>query len=109
VPGDSKIVAIGPPEEVMAFQGIGVEAVPAESGADLAAALPGLALDPRVCLILVSESVAEGAQGLMAELRRRSRAIILLIPSHRGARGLALQWMRRSMEQSIGVDMIGER
>ena len=35
-------------------------------------------------------------------------AVIMLVPSHRGSRDLTLQWMKRSMEQTIGVDMISK-
>ena len=105
---EERVVAIGPREEVIGLRSVGIEFVPADTGADLADTLPAQALDPAVRLILVSESVADGAEAMIAKLRRRTSAVIMLVPSHGGSRDLTVQWMKRAMEQSIGVDMISK-
>jgi len=109
MPDELKIVALGPQEEIQGLRSIGVQPVPVESGSDLPEALSRHALDPDVKLVLVSESVAGEASRLVADLRRRSRAPIILIPSHRGPAGMALDWMKRGMEHHIGVDMITKK
>ena len=103
-----KIVAIGPREEIMGLRSVGMDLIAAENASELGAVLPQQALDPAVRLILVSETVADEAQATIAELRERGGAVIMLVPSHRGPKHLALQWIKRAMEQSIGVDMISK-
>ena len=106
--GDGKVVAIGPREEIIGLRSVGIELVPVKAGSGLAEALSEQALDPGVRLVLVSESVAASAEAMIADLRRRGDAVIMLVPSHRGSRELTLQWMKRAMEQTIGVDMISK-
>ncbi len=101
-------MAIGPREEILGLRSVGMHLVPVENADALAEVLPQQALDPDVRLVLVSETVAAEAEALISELRGRSAAVIMLVPSHRGARGLTLQWMKRAMEQTIGVDMISK-
>lgn len=106
MPGEAKVVAVGPREEIMGLRSVGIEALPVEGAVELEKVLSEQALDPQVRLILVSETVAEGAERLIAALRRRCQAVIMLVPSHRGPKELTQQWMKRDMELSIGVDMI---
>lgn len=105
----AKIVALGPKEEIAGLASLGVEVAPVESPAELEAALPERARDPAPALILVSETVAGEARDLIAGLRRPGGAVILLVPSHRGSAGMALEWMKHGMEQSIGVDLITKK
>ncbi len=106
--GEGRIVAAGPHEEIAGLASVGIEPVPVRSSLELEQALLEAARDPGVRIVIVSESVAEGTQELIADLRRRSGLVILLVPSHRGSRGMAVEWIKRAMEQSIGVDMISE-
>jgi V/A-type H+-transporting ATPase subunit F len=102
-----RVVALGPREEVMGLATAGIEPVPVESPGELPAALDKAAADRAVALILLSETVAGQAEAAVAALRDRCGPAVLLVASHRGARGLAVQWIRRAMEQRIGVDMMG--
>ena len=106
--GDGKIVAIGPHEEIIGLGSVGIELVAVSERSGLAGALSAKALERGVRLVLVSESVAAGAEAMIADLRRRSDAVIMLVPSHRGSRDLTMQWMKHAMEQTIGVDMISK-
>ena len=105
---EARIVALGPEQEIAGLASIGVELVPVESGGELGEALEEQTRDPGARIVLVSESVAEGARDVVADMRSRTGAVIALVPSHRGPRGMAVEWIRRAMEQSIGVDMISE-
>ena len=105
----ARIVALGRREEIMGLASAGIAVAPVESPEDLIQALAEQAADQDVALLLVSETVARGAEGRIDELRAANGTAILLIPSHRGATGLPLEWMRRGMEQRIGVDMISEK
>ena len=104
--GEAQIVAIGPEREMAGLTSVGIDVVPVESGDELAEALTRRAEDPSVCVILISERVAEGARELVAALRQTTDAVLLLVPSHTGSRATAVQWIKHGMEQSIGVDMI---
>jgi len=103
---ETRIVAIGPEREMAGLASVGIEPVPVKSPGELAPALERQAGEEGVRVILLSESVAEGARGLVAELRRRTGTVILLAPAPRGSAGMAVAWLKHSMEQSIGVDMI---
>jgi len=106
--GDGKVVAIGPHDEMVGLGSVGIELVPVNEGSALAEALSAKALERGVRLVLLSESVAAGAEAMVADLRRRSDAVIMLVPSHRGSMDLTMQWMKHAMEQTIGVDMISK-
>jgi vacuolar-type H+-ATPase subunit F/Vma7 len=104
----STIVALGPRAEMIGLRTVGIEMVEVQEPAELPAALREHAGRAEVALVIVSETVAEQARLVVQELRERTETPIMLVPSHRGSRGITLEWMRRAMEQSIGVDVISE-
>jgi V/A-type H+-transporting ATPase subunit F len=103
-----KVVAIGPRDEMLYLRGAGIEFVPLKAGEDLAAPLRHSAHDAAVGLTLVSETAAEGKMDMIGELRRATGAVVLVVPSHRGSTGSTMAHMRRVLEQSVGVDLLGE-
>ena len=103
-----RILALGPREEISGLRTVGIECIGVETPAELEASLKGCVERPEVRIVLVSETVAEGAQPLADELRRKSGTVLLLIPSYRGAQGRALDWLREKMELTIGVDLVSQ-
>ena len=103
-----KVVAIGPRDEMLYLRGAGIEFVPLEAGEDLAAPLSRSTHDTTVGLTLVSETSAEGLMDVIGELRRATGAVVLVVPSHRGGTGRTMDHMRRVLEQSVGVNLLGD-
>jgi len=90
----------------MALRSVGVQVVAVEESGDLRRTLDEYASQPDVGLIIVSEALAADRQALLAEARRDSDTVILVVPSYRGAKGSTLAFMKHTLEQSIGVDLI---
>jgi vacuolar-type H+-ATPase subunit F/Vma7 len=103
-----KIVAIGPSDELSFLTSVGVECVPLQPDGDLESELRRQAAAPSVGLIIVSESVAQGRHGVIAQVRRDGKAVVLVVPSHRGSTDATLAFMKHVLEQSIGVDLISK-
>ena len=106
--GNERIVAMGPREEIIGLRSIGIELVPVATAREFQEKLPAQAARTEVQLVLVSETVADGARELVAETREKTGAIIMLVPSHRGSKGTTIQWLKETMAQSIGVDVISD-
>ena len=107
--GRARVVAIGPREEMFGLRSVGVEVVAVEAPSDVEQSLRAQAARPEVRLILVSESVADGAQKLVEDLREATGTMIMAVPSHLGSRGMTLTWMKHAMEQLLGVDVISNK
>ncbi len=103
-----RIVAVGPAEELLCLRSAGVDFVDVGPKDDLGAALRKQAQDPDVGLILVSEALAGQQFEVVAEVRRDTGAVLLVLPSYRGSQGTTLEHMKRALEQSIGVDLISK-
>ncbi|HNR30355.1 MAG TPA: V-type ATP synthase subunit F [Candidatus Hydrogenedentes bacterium] len=104
----SKAVVVGEKALILGFKGVGFEIVDAADGAKLLTELNMLARDPEVKLVLVTESVAAEAPEALAQFRETSRAILTTIPTHKGSRHIGFNEMRKTVEYSIGVDMLGK-
>jgi len=86
----------------------GMEFVPLEAGEDLEAPLRRAMGDAAVGLTLLSETVAGDRPDVVDEVRRATGAVVLVVPSHRGSTGSTLSHMRRVLEQSVGVNLLGD-
>ncbi len=93
---------------VLGFKGVGFEVVPAEDGEGLARELAELAHSPDVALVLVTESMAAEAAEAIRYFREMSRAILTTIPTHKGSAHLGFHEIKKAVEYSIGVDMLGK-
>ncbi len=103
-----RIVAIGERDQVRAFRAVGVEVVPVANLDEAIQALRQHAVDDPATLVLLSEPLAQEMAEQLQEIRSRSRAMLLVIPSHRGTAHASLREMKALIERSIGVDMIGK-
>jgi vacuolar-type H+-ATPase subunit F/Vma7 len=105
---DLKIVAIGPRSEMLGLQSIGVELISVDNQEEMAESLRVQANREEVRLILLSETMADELQEEVEELRGRKSTVIMLVPSHLGAKNTTMEWMRETMERTIGVDVLSE-
>lgn len=104
----SKAVVVGEKALILGFKGVGFEVVDAPDGAHMTTELNRLARRSDVSLVLVTESVAAEAPEALANFREMSRAILTTIPTQKGSRHLSFNEMRKMVEYSIGVDMLGK-
>ncbi|MBM4271846.1 MAG: hypothetical protein FJ139_06820 [Deltaproteobacteria bacterium] len=104
----SKAVAVGEKHLILGFKGVGFEIVPIDDSAKLVHELNLLSRNPEVGLVLITESMAEGASKAIEEFRMRSPAILTIIPTHEGSKQLSFREMRKSVERSLGVDILGK-
>lgn len=102
------IVAVGPRSEMLGLQSIGVELVSVDSQRDMLESVREQTDRDEARLVLVSESLADGLEEEFDELRGRKNTVIVLVPSHLGAKETTMEWMRKKMERTIGVDVLSE-
>jgi len=67
-----------------------------------------LSRNPEIGLVLVTESMAKDALKDIEEFRVRSSAILTIIPAHEESKHLSFQMIRKSVERSLGVDIMGK-
>ena len=104
----SRAVVLGEKRSITAFKGAGFEPLPVEDGENLHRVLLELSRDRKLGIVLVTENLAEQSPGAIAEFRRRSSAVLSVIPTHEGGRGTSFQDMRRLVESSLGIDILGK-
>ena len=103
-----RAVAVGEKNLVLGFKGVGFEIIPVDDNTKLSHELGVLARDPKVGLVLVTESMAKDAPKAIEEFRGRSSAMLTIIPSHEGSGHISFLEMRKSVERSLGVDILGK-
>lgn len=104
-----KAVAVGEKHLILGFKGVGFEVVPVDDREKFASILNTLCRDAEVCLIVITESIASGSEKVIEEFRSRSSAILTIIPTHEGSTHRSFQEMRKSVERSLGVDILGKK
>jgi V/A-type H+-transporting ATPase subunit F len=104
----SKAVAVGEKHLILGFKGVGFEIVPIDDSTKLMHELNTLSRDPEIGLVLITESMAKDAPGAIEEFRGRSSAVLTIIPTHEGSNHLSFQEVRRSVERSLGIDLLGK-
>ena len=104
----SDAFVVGEQALILGFKGAGFEVVPVENGEGLTRELARLARTPDVSLVLVTESAASEAPEAIENFREQSQAILTTIPTHRGTQHLGFNEMKKTVEYSIGVDMLGK-
>lgn len=104
----SKAYIIGDKSAILGFKGVGFEIVHANDADSLAQALGQLIRANDASIVLVSENIASENPEAIANFRDTSSAILTTIPTHKGSSHLGFSEMRRLVEYSIGVDMLGK-
>ena len=106
-----RIVAVGPAEEVRGLKAAGVEVVDLDNASALARTLDPYLADEETAMIIVSEALLEGESDFatITAMRRKTHAVVLVVPSYLGSKNLTFSYMKQMLQQSIGVDLISER
>jgi len=104
----SKAVVIGEKHLILGFKGVGFEVVAIDDADGLSHELNNLSRDAGLGLVLVTESMAQDAPKAIEEFRRRSSAILTIIPTHEGSRHVSFEEIKKSVERSLGVDILGK-
>jgi V/A-type H+/Na+-transporting ATPase subunit F len=102
-----KAYVIGGEELILGFRSVGVETIAAADAQACAGELERLARDPEAALVLVTEDMVEEIRDAIDHFRESSRGVLLVIPTHEGSQGAGYAEIRRLVEQSLGLDMLG--
>ena len=103
-----RAVAVGERNLILGFKGARFEIAGCVDGYSLHAELGRLSRETDVALVLVTESMAAEAPEAVDQFRERSQAILTIIPTHEGSTHYSYEWMRKAVERSIGVDILGK-
>ncbi len=103
-----RAVAVGERHLILGFKGVGFEIVGCIDGNGLQTELGRLSREADVALVLVTESMAREAPDAIEQFRERSRAMLSIIPTHEGSEHYNFQIMKKMVERSIGVDILGK-
>lgn len=104
----SRAIALGERAFVLGFKGVGFEIVPAKDGESASRELARIARERDVALVLVTESIAAEATEAIESFRQTCPTVLTTIPTHLGSSHTSFLEMRRAVEKSIGVDMLGK-
>lgn len=104
----SRAYVVGDKAQMLGFKGVGFEVVHADDTESLTRALGQLIRSNDASIVLVSEALAEEGQEALANFRENSSAVLSTIPTHKGSAHLGFAAIRRMVEYSIGVDMLGK-
>ncbi len=104
----SKAYVVGEKSQMLGFKGVGFEVVHADDADSLTRALGQLIRNNDASIVLVSEMVAGENPEAIKNFRENTSAIVSTIPSHKGSAHQGFETMRRLVEYSIGVDMLGK-
>ncbi len=104
----SKAVAVGEKHLILGFKGVGFEIVPIDESEKLMHELNTLSRDPEIRFVLVTESLAREAPKALEEFRERSPAVLTIIPTHEGSEHISFHEIRKSVERSLGIDLLGK-
>ncbi|HAI20338.1 MAG TPA: V-type ATP synthase subunit F [Clostridiales bacterium UBA8153] len=98
-----KLAFIGHRDAVLAFKALGVHVLPV-SGPDEARVALERCLEQEYAIVFLTEPLAQELAECLAALP--SRAVVTVIPDHRGNTGAGRARLKRLVEQAIGVDML---
>lgn len=104
----SRAVVLGEKRDITAFKGVGFDVLSVEDGEKLFRVLMDLSRDRALGIVLVTESLAGQAPGAIEEFRRRSAAVLSIIPTHEGSSRTGFEEIRRIVESSLGIDILGK-
>ncbi len=104
----SKAVAVGEKHLILGFKGVGFEIIPIDDSKKLMHELNLLSRDSEIGLVFVTESMARGAPKAIEEFRERSPAVLTIIPTHEGSEHVSFHEIRKSVERSLGIDLLGK-
>ncbi|MCX5768909.1 MAG: V-type ATP synthase subunit F [Candidatus Hydrogenedentes bacterium] len=105
----SRAIAVGEKTFILGFKGVGFEIEPADNAEAVGTILGSLSRERNIGLVLLTETMAAENPEAVANFRETNPgAILTVIPTHKGSTRASFQEMRKTVERSIGVDMLGK-
>jgi vacuolar-type H+-ATPase subunit F/Vma7 len=101
----AKACIVGEKHLILGFKGIGFEIAAVSDPKDLAEELFMLSRRSDIGLILVTESIAAEAPGVVEEFRTRSDVILTVVPMYEDSPRTGYNEMRKAVERSMGIDL----
>ena len=103
-----RAVAVGEKQYVLGFKGVGFEIVECNDAESLRRELGALSKETDVAIALVTESIALEAPDAIDTFREKSSAVLTIVPTHEGSKHTSFNRMKKAIELSIGVDILGK-
>lgn len=103
-----KIGVIGSRDSVYGFGALGLDVFPAEDGEAGAKLLRQLA-GQGYAVLYVEEALCAGMEEELDRLREQPLPAVVPIPGLRGNTGLGMAQVKRSVEQAVGSDILGDQ
>ena len=103
-----KAVAVGEKRYILGFKGVGFEIVECNDAESLRRELGALARETGIAVALVTESMALEAPDALDAFREKSNAVLTIVPTHEGSKHTSFDRMKKAVEMSIGVDILGK-
>ena len=103
-----RAVAVGEKQYVLGFKGVGFEIVECNDAESLRRELGALSKETDVAIALVTESIALEAPDAIDAFREKSSAVLTIVPTHEGSKHTSFNRMKKAIELSIGVDILGK-
>lgn len=102
-----KVGVIGDRDSVYGFGALGLDVFPAQTGEQAAELLRKLAEDG-YGVLYVTEGLCAGMEEELEQLRKRPLPAVVPIPGLQGNTGLGMAQVKKSVEQAVGSDILGE-
>ncbi len=103
-----RAVAVGEKQYVLGFKGVGFEILECNDAESLRRELGALSKETDVAIALVTESIALEAPDAIDAFREKSNAVLTIVPTHEGSKHTSFNRMKKAIELSIGVDILGK-
>ena len=103
-----RAVAVGEKRYILGFKGAGFEILECNDAEGLRRELGALARETDVAIALVTESMALEAPDALEAFREKSAAVLTVVPTHEGSKHTSFDRMKKAVEMSIGVDILGK-
>ena len=103
-----RAVAVGEKRYILGFKGAGFEIVECNDAESLRRELGALSRETDVAIVLVTESMAMDAPDAIDTFRERSSGVLTIVPTHEGSKHTSFDRMKKAIELSIGVDILGK-
>ena len=103
-----RAVVVGEKHLILGFRALGFEIVPLEDSSKLMQELIGISTNAEIGLVFVTESLAIKNPKAIEEFRQRCHTVLTVIPTHEGSKHISFQEIRQSVENSLGVDILGK-
>lgn len=105
----ARAIIIGERSLILGFKGVGFETVGVDDAQQLTRQLEQLARQEDIGLVLITETMAAEAPQALKTFRQRCTTILAAIPTHQGSQHLGFKEIKKNIEYSIGVDMLGKK